>query len=166
MNIFAQTVVDLSNVTSNVQLGSNCSPNGTIQDYIAYGDVNLNGKKIKLKNATLSITGNLTNGRVQVCGNQNASFCVQGSISNVEYNNSDLNCSTLSNIDFEVKETKWYVKNGTFHTDADSIEIYDILGKMVLKSNNEQTDISYIKRGIYIIRMTKGNGTKVIKTQF
>ncbi len=161
----SQTIIDLSNMTGNTNLGQNCSPHGSIQHFVTNGDVNTNGHRIKLKNAVLTINGNLYGGgEIVTCGSSESSFCVQGTITNIEYDYNDMQCSTLSNTTFTKDDFKWSLSNNILKAEVDNISIYDMTGKMIISTSENNVDVSFIEKGIYIIRLTKDGKVDVVKT--
>ncbi len=85
-------------------------------------------------------------------------------------------CFTLNNEEFNKKEIKIYpnpIKSGLLTVNVDhntSFEIYDILGKKILKGNitssNNKVNLSSLSKGVYILRLQTKNGSitkKLIK---
>lgn len=76
---FAQSV----SLTNNVTWGNNCG-NGNALAVTIYGDLNLNGRTLTLKNVNLIVTGNLNGGGeiLNGCKNNPSTYCVRGAIQN------------------------------------------------------------------------------------
>lgn len=116
----AQTVVNLSGMTQDVTLGQNCSNSQAQQEFVTYLDVNLNGKKLDLRNAHLTVYANINgNGRIEGCGN--SKICTTGAIQNnpVFDDVEIVNCSVLNLPEFE------FGKYGY------NYQVYDITGRLI-----------------------------------
>ena len=92
------TAIDLGGMNSNVFIGS---VSGDVEEYQTTGDLNLNGYTLSLDNIRLTVVGNMngngTGGGSQVSTLGNSTVCVQGSIqNNPYYNSNDFYCQSLS----------------------------------------------------------------------
>ena len=98
-------VTELSGMTSDIKINGSSSYS-TNEFWIALGDVNLNGYKLEIKNAMLSIPGNL-NGGGKVKIKHFGIVCVSGSIQNnpeitVDFDGellTDSNCAEVLSVD-------------------------------------------------------------------
>ena len=163
MSLSAQTPVELSGMTGDLTLGNNCG-NGEYMEFITYGDANLNGYTLTIRNAKLTITGNL-NGGGKIKTNCKATFCVNGSIQNqVDYKDKDLNCETLSNSTAELELRTYDYSRGVLTIkDAKYIAIYNMVGQKVLEANRNTLDLTYIQKNIYIIRASNDKASSSFK---
>ena len=156
--LMAQTTIDLSGMTGDITLGSNCSSSQTPEEFVTTGDANLNGFEIDLRNANLTVTGNLNgDGEIDGCGQSN--LCVLGSIQNNPDIDDDVtvNCSTLGTTEFTPEDrfsfdnrTKTVtIKNSKF------IKVFDMNGREVLSTKEETLNFSSLSSGIYIFKSDK-----------
>lgn len=147
MNMMAQNQVNLSNLTSNMTLGSNCSQGQNPQEYITTGDVNLNGYTLNLRNVKLTINGNLNGGgSITHCGGSN--LVVYGVIqSNPNTNGIPITFVTLNLKEFKLQNIKYY----------ENVKIYTIDGKFI----SDGIDLLTLKRGVYIITAKNYKAKKI-----
>ena len=154
----SQTEIDLSNLTQNINLGQNCSSSQLPRQFIHYGDANLNGFEINLRNAILTITGNIIGpGEIDGCG--------QSQLCGVDVIQSDINingvvsCSTLNINTVATENLKvTYDSNTQIITipNVDFIRIYDLTGRLIKKSELDNISISNIKNEILLLYTNKG----------
>ena len=143
----AQTQVDLSNMTSNISLGQNCSSSQTPEEYVTTGDVNLNGKTLNLRNVKLTIRGNLNgSGSVDHCGQSN--LVLSGAVqNNPNLNGIPTTFTTLSLAEFKLQDIKYY----------ENVKVFNMQGKFL----GNGSDLSTLSTGIYIF-MAKGYKSKKV----
>ena len=80
-------------------------------------------------------------------------------------------CATLSTSDFDLNEISLYPNptNSVFNLEIPNevvkqVEIYDLSGKKLLKSNQHQIDVSSFATGIYMVQIqTESGKTRVSK---
>lgn len=141
----AQTMVNLSGMTSDITLGTNCSSSQIVFEYETPGDANLNGYTVHLRNANLKVNGNI-NGGGSISGCGQSSFCKTGVIqNNPSYSPSLLvNCSVLSMEEFhDISEIPRGLKYA----------VYDMTGRLLSKGN---TDALKLPRNTIFILKVEG----------
>lgn len=125
----AQTMVNLSGMTSDITLGTNCSSSQIVSQYETPGDANLNGYTVHLRNANLKVNGNINGGgSISICGQ--SSFCKTGAIqNNPTYPSGALvNCSVLDLDEFHaISEIPRGLK----------YNVYDMTGRLLSKGNTD-----------------------------
>lgn len=153
----AQTTVNLSGLTQNTTLGSSCT--GNIESFKTTGDLNLNGKTLHLNNSKLEVVGNINGpGTITYCGT--SVLCNRQNIQNNPTISTGLvDCNRLSVKDFN-KINYLYNKQLNILTvnNAEYINIYDITGRLIIKSNSNiiHTDILQ-GNSLYLIKTNIGN---------
>ncbi len=156
---YAQTTVNLSGLTQNTTLGSSCT--GIVEHFKTTGDLNLNGFTVNLQNATLEVVGNINGGgSITYCGN--SVLCSRQSVQNNPNIQSGLNrnCNNLSINSYNNKIDYLYNKqlNILTVTNAEYINIYDITGKLIIKSNSNVINTDLLNNNIlYLIKTNIGN---------
>ncbi|MDC7249138.1 MAG: T9SS type A sorting domain-containing protein [Sphaerochaetaceae bacterium] len=149
----AQTPIDLSGMTEDITLGSNCSSSQTPEHYVTTGDLNLNGFTLHLKNVLLEVSGNVNGGgEISYCGS--SELCASGNVQNNPTIENGLSCNTLSTD--EVGLTPVYsfsnlTKTITIHNST-FIKVFDMTGKMVLSTDEDTLNFSKLTAGIYIFK--------------
>lgn len=143
----AQTQVDLSNMTSNITLGQNCSSSQTPEEYVTIGNVNLNGYELNLRNVKLTIRGNLNGtGNVDHCGQSN--LVLSGTVqNNPNLNGIPTTFTTLSLAEFKLQDIRSY----------EDVKVFDMQGKFL----GNGSDLSTLSTGIYIF-IAKGYKSKKV----
>ena len=97
----SESTVNLGGMTGDVKLTPADATDGVIY---STGDVNLNGRKLTLKNVTLVVTGNL-NGGGTVVTKGNGVICVEGNIqNNPNLSNATVGCDTMSDDELTILE--------------------------------------------------------------
>lgn len=100
-SLSSESTVNLSGMAGDVKLTPADATDGVIY---STSDVNLNGKKLTLKNVTLVVTGNL-NGGGTVVTKGNGVICVEGNIqNNPNLSNATVGCDTMSNDELTIIE--------------------------------------------------------------
>ena len=149
----SQTIIDLSGMTGDVTLGQNCSASQEPQHYVTEGDVNLNGFKLRLKNSTLQVNGNINGGgQIVTCGQ--STFCASGTIQNNPSYDSSAYCHTLS--------------VSTFELDMNDIplglryEVYNKLGQVIKQGITSEDILSDLpKKQLIILCISNYNPKKL-----
>ncbi len=147
----AQTVVNLSGMNSDIILGEDCSSSQPMTEFVANGDLNLNGYTLHLRNAHLKVNGNINgNGSVVGCGV--SKICKTGSIQNnpnIEHNLL-VDCSVLDVDSFESIDS--IPKNIEY-------SLYNLMGQEIYKGN---TSLLYIPLNQVVIIKVGGFQSKKI----
>lgn len=144
----AQTQVDLSGMTENTTLGSNCGQGQTPQEYITTSDVNLNGKTLNLRNIKLIITGNLNGaGNITHCGGSN--LAIYGNIQNNPNTNAiPINYVVLDLKEFKIEHIRYY----------ENVRVFDLQGKFISNGLN----LLELKKNVYIITARGYKSKKIL----
>lgn len=148
----AQTQVDLSNLTSNVILGNDCS-SSEAPDLFESLNANLNGHTITLRNSKLKINSNLNGpGEIRACGNSNSQICISGTSSNnvILQGIQIVDCSVLETESFESLDN--IPKNLEY-------SLYNLIGQEIYKGN---TSLLYIPLNQILIIKVDGFQSKKI----
>jgi len=150
----AQTVLDLSGMTSNRILGSSCG--GELERFKTTGDLNLNGFTLTLQNATLEVIGNVNgSGSIFYCGN--SVLCSRQSTQNNPQIQAGLsrNCQSLGIREF--KKIRYEYRNYLLTVpDAKSIQIYDLKGRLVKSFLGTEINLEDLKTAVYLIKTDLG----------
>lgn len=153
MFVKAQTAIDLSGMTGNTTLGQNCSSSQEPQSFVTSGDLNLNGFKLRLKNATLIVNGNLNgSGEIDVCGQ--STFCVNGVIQNNPVYDPEALCNTLSSNEYELD-----ISNIPINI---RYRVYDISGKLLDEGFTDDDFYNSLPKQKMMIVLIKGYKHKKI----
>jgi endonuclease I/chitodextrinase len=123
---------------------------------------------------TVATTTSINN--INIVDNITVELINQSSSNRVRIDDLSWTCFTLSTTDFNKQEIKIYpnpIKSSLLTIEVNensSFEIYDILGKKILKGNvtskNNKVSLSSLSKGVYILRLQNKNGSitkKLIK---
>ncbi len=147
---YCQTTIDLSGITENDTLGSNCSNSQTVNSYETTGDLNLNGHTLNLRNVSLKVNGNINgDGSIIKCGQ--STLCKTGILQNNPIIENGLltdSCTTLNLQDFEEIPRNLNYK------------IYDMLGRLI--QEGKTNSIFFPKNRILILEIEGYKPKKII----
>lgn len=171
LTVLAQTKVeiDLSNLTSDITIGLSCgtSVNNPTKHYITKeSGNNLNGFTVFLRNSTIQFKGDLLGyGKISAC-DTSSTRCVEGNTSpNITFHYAREDCQSLSTPNNEINISDIIdSKNKTITLDNSLyLHVYDISGKMVLKTKEDVLSYSNLSSGFYILKSDIYRGKFYIK---
>lgn len=160
LTMTAQTqTVDLSGLTDDMQLGSNCGQDPEV--FITSGDMNLNGFTLTLKNVTLDVMGNFNGeGTIENSCSQNCSMIyIQG----VDQSNSTVDsCIEFSSDPLKTVNYLWsdqytYNNKVLVFKFSGRVVVYNLLSQTLIDTVSDTIDLSQLNDVIVIVRTEKGS---------